>query len=71
VDRYLGAEVPVKFGPYSCDKWKHASRGDLLIDDHPNNVIEWINKGFGISVLHEQYPATRDAVTRILMERDW
>ena len=70
VDKYLGPDVIVKFGPYSCDKWKHATRGDLLIDDHPKNVTEWINNGGGIAVLHEDFKSTQAAVTRLVTERD-
>lgn len=45
--------IPVEFGPFSKDKWKHAKFLDILIDDKPSNVLEWVSKGNGISILHE------------------
>ena len=44
--------IPVMFGPYSKDKWKHCQAGDILIDDRPSNCQEWALAG-GISILHE------------------
>lgn len=37
--------VPVMFGPYSHDKWRHCQPGDILIDDRTSNCTEWINAG--------------------------
>lgn len=45
--------IEVEFGPYSKDKWKHAKRLDILIDDKPSNVHEWFTMGNGISILHK------------------
>jgi hypothetical protein len=33
--------IPVLFGPYSHDKWKHCQPGDILIDDRTSNCEEW------------------------------
>ena len=33
--------IPVFFGPYSHDKWRHCTRGDILIDDRTSNCSEW------------------------------
>lgn len=33
--------IPVLFGPYSYDKWKHCQPGDILIDDRTSNCEEW------------------------------
>jgi 5'(3')-deoxyribonucleotidase len=45
--------IEVEFGPYSKDKWKHAKFLDILIDDKPSNVLDWVTKGNGISIYHE------------------
>ena len=45
--------IEVEFGPYSKDKWKHAKFLDILIDDKPSNVLEWVTKGEGISIFHQ------------------
>jgi hypothetical protein len=37
--------IPVLFGPYSHDKWRHCTPGDILIDDRTNNCEEWIREG--------------------------
>lgn len=45
--------IDVEFGPYSKDKWKHAKFLDILIDDKPSNVLEWVTKGEGVSIFHQ------------------
>lgn len=45
--------IEVEFGPYSKDKWKHAKFLDILIDDKPSNVLEWVSRGNGISIFHD------------------
>ena len=52
VARYFGEHVPVRIGPYSRDKWKHAARNDILIDDRQDNIQDWTVKGEGIGILH-------------------
>jgi len=37
--------IPVLFGPYSHDKWRHCTPGDILIDDRTSNCEEWIREG--------------------------
>jgi hypothetical protein len=37
--------IPVLFGPFSYDKWRHCKPGDILIDDRTSNCIEWENAG--------------------------
>jgi len=37
--------IPVLFGPYSHDKWRHCKPGDILIDDRTSNCMEWENVG--------------------------
>ena len=33
--------IPVLFGPYSYDKYKHCQPDDILIDDRHSNCHEW------------------------------
>lgn len=42
-ERFPG--IPVFFGPYSHDKWKHCTPGDILIDDRTSNCEEWTREG--------------------------
>lgn len=44
-------DIPVHFGPYSKDKYKHCVIGDILIDDRVSNINEWKNAG-GIAIFH-------------------
>ena len=37
--------IPVFFGPFSHDKWRHCQSGDILIDDRKTNCDEWISAG--------------------------
>jgi hypothetical protein len=37
--------IPVLFGPFSGDKWRHCQPGDILIDDRTSNCEEWIRAG--------------------------
>lgn len=37
--------VPVFFGPFSHDKWRHCQPGDILIDDRVSNCTEWTAAG--------------------------
>jgi len=62
VKKYFG-DIPVNIGPYSKDKWKHATPGDILIDDRTDNIDSWINQGQGVGILHvyDDYPATAAA----------
>ena len=34
-------DIPVFFGPFSFDKYKHCQPGDILIDDRTSNCSEW------------------------------
>lgn len=42
-------DIPVHFGPYSKDKWKHCKAGDILVDDKPSNIVEWRKAG-GVTI---------------------
>jgi hypothetical protein len=37
--------IPVFIGPYSFDKYKHCTPGDILIDDRSSNCEEWRAQG--------------------------
>jgi 5'(3')-deoxyribonucleotidase len=37
--------IPVFFGPFSHDKWRHCKTGDILIDDRTSNCEEWRSAG--------------------------
>lgn len=54
VRKHFTSTIPVNFGPYSKDKWKHARPGDILIDDRHDNIASW-NKAGGIGILHSYY----------------
>ncbi len=45
------SNIPVHFGPYSVDKWRHCQPGDILIDDRSSNIDEWRTAG-GIAIHH-------------------
>jgi len=49
-DQYFPG-IPVWFGPYSNDKWKHCQPFDILIDDRPSNIEEWRGAG-GQAIYH-------------------
>ena len=50
VDRNF-PDIPVMFGPYSDDKYKHCRPGDILIDDRTSNMTSWRAVG-GIGIQH-------------------
>lgn len=43
--RHFSKYLPVFFGPYSGDKWKHCTPGDILIDDRASNCQQWREVG--------------------------
>lgn len=52
--------IPVMFGPYSGDKWKHCkSSNDILIDDRGSNCREWEAAG-GKSFQYKNWPECKD-----------
>jgi 5'(3')-deoxyribonucleotidase len=48
--------VPVFFGPFSHDKYRHCRPGDILIDDRTSNCEEWIAAG-GRAHIYRIWPA--------------
>lgn len=51
--------IPVFFGPYSHDKWKHCQPGDVLIDDRRSNCEEWERAG-GIAHIYKNWPDCKE-----------
>lgn len=52
LDKYFPNHgLKFKIGPFSKDKHKHASIGDILIDDSRMNIRDWTNAG-GIAIHH-------------------
>ena len=50
VDKYFPG-MKMDIGPFSHDKQKWCSPGDILIDDRPSNIEEWMRAG-GIAIYH-------------------
>ena len=50
VNKYFPG-IRMDIGPYSHDKQKWCTPGDILIDDRPSNIEEWKNAG-GIAIFH-------------------
>lgn len=38
-------------GPHAVDKQNHCDEHNVLIDDNPRNIVQWIHKG-GVGILH-------------------
>ena len=57
-------DIPVMFGPYSVDKWKHCQPGDILIDDRPSNIEQWRVAG-GVAIHHTNIEATLYELSRL------
>ena len=58
--------IPVLFGPYSHDKYKHCRPGDILIDDRTSNCIEWANAG-GYSHIYRTWEECKPWLEQILI----
>ena len=50
IDKYFPG-MKMDIGPYSHDKQKWCSPGDILVDDRPSNILEWTSAG-GIAIYH-------------------
>jgi hypothetical protein len=50
--------IPVLFGPFSHDKWRHCTPGDILIDDRTSNCSEWRSAG-GLSHIYRTWEGCR------------
>lgn len=63
--RDLFGDTPLRIGPYSKDKWKHAKSGDILIDDRADNIADWQVKGGGIPVYFTDIDTTIELLERL------
>ena len=59
--------IPVLFGPYSNDKYKHCQTGDILIDDRTSNCEEWIRAG-GHAHIYRNWPDCRKWLEGLLLK---
>ena len=57
--------IPVLFGPFSHDKWRHCQPGDILIDDRTSNCEEWRRAG-GQAHIYRTWEACRPWLEQIL-----
>lgn len=62
--------IDVILGPYSKDKWKHATKNDILIDDRKSNIDEWVNKGNAYGILYKNAKQATDQLLNYLGERN-
>jgi 5'(3')-deoxyribonucleotidase len=61
-------DIPVLFGIYSYDKWKHCKNStDVLIDDRTSNCEEWINAG-GQAHIYRNWPDCKEWFENILSD---
>lgn len=65
-ERFPG--IPVFFGPFSYDKYKHCNPGDILIDDRHSNCAEWRAAG-GRSYEYREWPECKEWLENILAEQ--
>jgi 5'(3')-deoxyribonucleotidase len=56
--------IPVMFGPFSKDKYKHCQPGDILIDDRTSNIEEWRVAG-GLGILHRDFNDTLAQLSKL------
>lgn len=50
-------DVHFKIGPYAKDKKYHAKPNDILIDDKPQNIIDWVSQN-GLAIHHLNFEQT-------------
>ena len=60
-------DIPVLFGPFSHDKWRHCTPGDILIDDRTSNCEEWTRAG-GHAHIYRTWEACMPWLTQILID---
>ena len=59
--------IPVLFGPFSHDKWRHCKPGDILIDDRTSNCDEWHRAG-GNAHIYRNWETCKPWLTQILTD---
>jgi hypothetical protein len=68
IAKYFGTATPVRIGPYSRDKWKHATPADVLVDDRHDNITDWINKAQGIGIFYTDFEKAVADLRRLTTE---
>ena len=58
--------IPMLIGPFSHDKWRHCTPGDILIDDRTSNCEEWIQAG-GHAHIYRTWEACKPWLDSILI----
>lgn len=59
------SDIPVWFGPFSRDKYKHCKPGDILIDDRKSNIDAW-KDARGIAIHHTSVSTTVRLLSQLL-----
>lgn len=68
-ERFPG--IPVLFGIYSYDKWKHCKNPtDVLIDDRTSNCEEWRSAG-GLAHIYRNWPDCRTWLDEQFGSKGW
>lgn len=57
--------IPVFFGPFSFDKYRHCKPGDILIDDRHSNCHEWAAVG-GVSHVYTTWENCKPWIETVL-----
>lgn len=66
VHKYVGKDIPVKFGPYAIDKQKHCDGPHhYLVDDNAQNIRQWGLKG-GVAIHHTSVPESIEQLEKFL-----
>lgn len=61
------SDIPVHFGPYSREKYKHCKPNDILVDDRIDNCDEWRKVGgIAVRVDYKKYDQSLDQLKDIL-----
>ena len=60
--------IPVFFGPFSHDKYRHCKPGDILVDDRHSNCSEWRSVG-GLAHEYRTWEACKPWLDSILINR--
>lgn len=65
IAKHFGTSTPVRIGPFSRDKWKHAAPGDVLVDDRADNIVDWTTKAAGVGVLYTSFDQAAADLKRV------
>lgn len=65
IENHLGKNIDAILVDSSVDKQRYARPGDILIDDLPSNIDQWIAKG-GIGILHKSAASSIEKLQKII-----